>query len=259
MPRPASHWSLRRSQGSKAVSLARIDLAAASAIGIFAANQALAPLGLRCQRRQHPGRGTGHVDLRGLGAAGRHRRRARRPQRPRRHELHHRPEAVEPERPDLGDDDRLRRRGQGARRRRERDLRHGASSTTRRPTRPGSWSTKAAMEAAGFKDITGFRSNAYSAVQVVAEVLTGLPDKTAPALYAKLPTVTGLKVDLLPPLQFTTPPAAIPAGVQRVRLLPAARRRRLQDAERRASSTCSRASPARASLHMDVVRFALLG
>ena len=69
---------------------------------------------------------------------------------------------------------------------------------------------QAAMEAAGFKDLTGFRSNAYSAVQVVAEVLTGLPDKTAAALYAKLPTVTGLKVDLLPPLQFTTPAGAIP-------------------------------------------------
>jgi ABC-type branched-subunit amino acid transport system substrate-binding protein len=69
---------------------------------------------------------------------------------------------------------------------------------------------QAAMEAAGFKDLTGFRSNAYSAVQVVAQVLTGLPDKTAAALYAKLPTVTGLKVDLLPPLQFTTPAGAIP-------------------------------------------------
>jgi len=69
---------------------------------------------------------------------------------------------------------------------------------------------QAAMEAAGFKDLTGFRSNSYSAVQVVAEVLTGLPDKTAAALYAKLPTVTGLKVDLLPPLQFTTPAGAIP-------------------------------------------------
>jgi hypothetical protein len=66
------------------------------------------------------------------------------------------------------------------------------------------------MEAAGFKDLTGFRSNAYSAVQVVAEVLTDLPEKTAAALYAKLPTVTGLKVDLLPPLQFTTPAGAIP-------------------------------------------------
>ena len=69
---------------------------------------------------------------------------------------------------------------------------------------------QAAMEAAGFKDLTGFRSNSYSAVQVVASVLTGLPDKTGPALAAKLPTVTGLKVDLLPPLQFTKPAGAIP-------------------------------------------------
>ena len=69
---------------------------------------------------------------------------------------------------------------------------------------------QAAMEAAGFKDLTGFRSNAYSAVQVVASVLAGLPDKTGPALYAKLPTVTGLKVDLLPPLQFAKPAGSIP-------------------------------------------------
>ena len=69
---------------------------------------------------------------------------------------------------------------------------------------------QAAMEAAGFKELAEFRPNAYSAVQVVAQVLTGLPDKTAPALFAKLPTVTGLKVDLLPPLQFTTPAGAIP-------------------------------------------------
>ncbi len=69
---------------------------------------------------------------------------------------------------------------------------------------------QAAMEAAGFKDLAEFRPNAYSAVQVVAQVLTGLPDKTGPALFAKLPTVTGLKVDLLPPLQFTTPAGAIP-------------------------------------------------
>ncbi len=66
------------------------------------------------------------------------------------------------------------------------------------------------MEAAGFKEITGFRTNTYSAVQVVAKVLEPLPEKTAAALYAALPTVTDLKVDLLPPLQFTTPAGAIP-------------------------------------------------
>lgn len=69
---------------------------------------------------------------------------------------------------------------------------------------------QAAMEAAGFKELTGFRTNSYSAVQVVAKVLEPLADKTAAALYAALPTVTGLQVDLLPPLQFTTPAGAIP-------------------------------------------------
>ena len=94
------------------------------------------------------------------------------------------------------------------------------NNATTDPTGFGKY--QAAMEAAGFKDLTGFRSNSYSAVQVVAEVLTGLPDKTAAALYAKLPTVTGLKVDLLPPLQFTTPAGAIPRMFNVCGLLPAA-------------------------------------
>jgi len=67
-----------------------------------------------------------------------------------------------------------------------------------------------AMEAAGFKELTGFRTNSYSSVQVVAEALKGSTDKSAAALFAKLPTVTGLKVDLLPPLQFGKPAGALP-------------------------------------------------
>ena len=55
------------------------------------------------------------------------------------------------------------------------------------------------LEAAGFDDDSGFRNNSYSAVQVVAEVIGGLPEKTGPALLAALPTVTGLDLPLLPP------------------------------------------------------------
>jgi ABC-type branched-subunit amino acid transport system substrate-binding protein len=67
-----------------------------------------------------------------------------------------------------------------------------------------------AMEAAGFDDLTGFRTNSFSAVEAVAEVIAPLPEKTGAALYAALPTVTGLDLTLLPPLQFTTPAGAIP-------------------------------------------------
>lgn len=58
------------------------------------------------------------------------------------------------------------------------------------------------MDAAGFDDYSGFRTNSYSAVQLVAEVLGGLSEKTGPALYAALPTVDGIDLPLLPPLQF---------------------------------------------------------
>jgi branched-chain amino acid transport system substrate-binding protein len=58
------------------------------------------------------------------------------------------------------------------------------------------------LEAAGFDDDSGFRNNSYSGVQLVAEVIGGLPEKTGPALLAALPTVTGLDLPLLPPLQF---------------------------------------------------------
>jgi ABC-type branched-subunit amino acid transport system substrate-binding protein len=73
-------------------------------------------------------------------------------------------------------------------------------------TNPEAWETYvAAMEAAGFDELSGFRTNSYSAVQVVAEVLAGLPERTAAALYGALPTVQGVEVDLLPPVQFTEP------------------------------------------------------
>lgn len=62
-----------------------------------------------------------------------------------------------------------------------------------------------AMEAAGFDELGGFRRNSFTAVQVVAAVLGELPELTGPALYAALPTVEGLEVPLLPPLQFTVP------------------------------------------------------
>ncbi len=195
--------------GSKAVSLARIDLAAASAIGIFA-NQALAPMGLKVINDVSipvgaPDMSTyvasvlqGGTDGVLVGLSGQ--------------DATNFIIALKQSNPTvpisatttdfagvvkaLG------------------DAANGIyvtaffNNATTDPTGFGKY--QAAMEAAGFKDLTGFRSNAYSAVQVVAEVLTDLPEKTAAALYAKLPTVTGLKVDLLPPLQFTTPAGAIP-------------------------------------------------
>ena len=195
--------------GSKAVSLARIDLAAASAIGIFA-NQALAPLGLKVINDVSipigaPDMSTyvasvlqGGTDGVLVGLSGQ--------------DATNFIIALKQSNPTIPISATttdfagvVKALGDAA---------NGIyvtaffNNATTDPTGFGKY--QAAMEAAGFKDLTGFRSNAYSAVQVVAEVLTGLPDKTAAALYAKLPTVTGLKVDLLPPLQFTTPAGAIP-------------------------------------------------
>ena len=82
------------------------------------------------------------------------------------------------------------------------------NNATTDPTGFGKY--QAAMEAAGFKDLTGFRSNVVLRRTGRRRGAEPLPDKTAAALYAQLPTVTGLKVDLLPPLQFTTPAGAIP-------------------------------------------------
>jgi ABC-type branched-subunit amino acid transport system substrate-binding protein len=58
------------------------------------------------------------------------------------------------------------------------------------------------LDAEGFDDSSGFRNNSYSAVQLVAEVLGGLDEHTGAALLAALPTVDGLDLPLLPPLQF---------------------------------------------------------
>ncbi len=195
--------------GSKAVSLARIDLAAASAIGIFA-NQALSPLGLKVINDVSipvgaPDMSTyvasvlqGGTDGVLVGLSGQ--------------DATNFIIALKQSNPNIPISATttdfagvVKALGDAA---------NGIyvtaffNNATTDPT--GFAKYQAAMEAAGFKDLTGFRSNAYSAVQVVAQVMTGLPDKTAAALYAKLPTVTGLKVDLLPPLQFTTPAGAIP-------------------------------------------------
>ena len=59
-----------------------------------------------------------------------------------------------------------------------------------------------AMKAAGFKK--GSSELSYSAVQVFAAIAKDLPQITAAAVYDKLPTVTGLSIGLLPPLQFQT-------------------------------------------------------
>ena len=120
---------------------------------------------------------------------------------------------------------------------------------------------QAAMDAAGFKDITGFRSNSYSAVQVVAKVLEPLTDKTAAALYAALPTVTGLKVDLLPPLQFTTPAGAIPRVFNVCGFYQQLNDGEFSDTDRRLHRHVHRQAllNCKSSRHMDVVRFALLG
>jgi ABC-type branched-subunit amino acid transport system substrate-binding protein len=73
-------------------------------------------------------------------------------------------------------------------------------------TDPEAWDEYVgAMEAAGFDEFSGFRRNSFAAVQVVAEVVQGLPDRTAAALYDALPTVQGLEIPLLPGLQFTAP------------------------------------------------------
>ena len=58
------------------------------------------------------------------------------------------------------------------------------------------------MKAAGFKK--GSSELSYSAVQVFAAIAKDLPQITAAAVYDKLPTVTGLSIGLLPPLQFQT-------------------------------------------------------
>ena len=195
--------------GAKAVSLARIDLAAASAIGIFA-NQALAPLGLKVVNDISipvgaPDMSTyvasvlqNGTDGVLVGLAGQ--------------DATNFIIALRQSNPNIPisatttDFDGVRKAlGDAAN-----GIYVTAFFNNADTDATGFGKYQAAMAAAGFKSLTEFRPNAYSAVQVVAQVLQGLPEKTAAALYAKLPTVTGLKVDLLPPLQFTKPAGAIP-------------------------------------------------
>jgi ABC-type branched-subunit amino acid transport system substrate-binding protein len=58
------------------------------------------------------------------------------------------------------------------------------------------------LEAAGFDEFGGFRSSSYSAVQLVAKVLTGMQERTGPALWAALPTAGEIDLPMLPPVQF---------------------------------------------------------
>jgi ABC-type branched-subunit amino acid transport system substrate-binding protein len=59
------------------------------------------------------------------------------------------------------------------------------------------------MKAAGFDEYSGFRTNSYSAVMVVAKVLESAPEATAAALSDALPKAQNIDVGMLPPLQFT--------------------------------------------------------
>lgn len=63
---------------------------------------------------------------------------------------------------------------------------------------------KADLRAIGVKDPGGYRKNAYAAVEVFAAVAKGLPDVNAPAVFDALPGVTDLDIGLMPPIQFAT-------------------------------------------------------
>jgi ABC-type branched-subunit amino acid transport system substrate-binding protein len=77
------------------------------------------------------------------------------------------------------------------------------------------------LEAAGFDESGGFRNNAYSAVQAVVEVLGGVEERTGAALLAALGTTEGLDLPLLPSIQFVegnvggVPRVFNPCGVYR--------------------------------------------
>ncbi len=60
------------------------------------------------------------------------------------------------------------------------------------------------MEAAGFDETGGFRSNGYAAVMSVVELLNNGTEATAPAMLAALNQATALNpADLTPPINFT--------------------------------------------------------
>jgi hypothetical protein len=61
------------------------------------------------------------------------------------------------------------------------------------------------MKAAGYKDTTGFRLNSWLSVQVLKLVADGLPEVTSAAVFDTLSTTSDLETGLTPPLQWTTP------------------------------------------------------
>jgi branched-chain amino acid transport system substrate-binding protein len=61
----------------------------------------------------------------------------------------------------------------------------------------------AAMHAAGFTELRGFRIDSYTAVMAFADVARKLADPTSAAMWKELPAVSGLSTGLTPPLQWT--------------------------------------------------------
>lgn len=60
------------------------------------------------------------------------------------------------------------------------------------------------MKAAGYKDFTGFRNQAWLSVRIFADIADSLPAVSAAAVFDKLNTTTNLVTGLTPPLQWTT-------------------------------------------------------
>ncbi len=61
------------------------------------------------------------------------------------------------------------------------------------------------MKAAGYKETSGFRLNSWLAMQVLQTVADGLPEVTSASVFDALNTTTDLETGLTPPLQWTTP------------------------------------------------------
>jgi ABC-type branched-subunit amino acid transport system substrate-binding protein len=62
------------------------------------------------------------------------------------------------------------------------------------------------MAAAGFDDLTGFRINAWASVRLVADVASDLPDITAPAAFDAFNAVTEITTGVSAPLQWHQAP-----------------------------------------------------
>lgn len=60
------------------------------------------------------------------------------------------------------------------------------------------------MKAAGYKDFSGFRNQAWLSVRIFADIADGLPSVSAAAVFDALNTTTNLETGLTPPLQWTT-------------------------------------------------------